>query len=112
MKHYFQMSEEKLIQRVNADWQMQMFCGIQLDFARKIRDTDIIGRWSRYFGERLNVDTSQDVLAEFWRPYIENKHTLMNDTTCYESYIKYPTDVKLLYDCFERLFDQSVMLQN
>jgi len=37
---------------------------------------------------------------------MENKHTLMDDATCYESYIKYPTDVKLLYDCSEWLFNQ------
>jgi len=69
LKHYFQMSDEKLIQRLNADWQMQMFCGIQLGIARKIRDADIVGRWRRLFGERLNIDMSQDVLAEHWDPY-------------------------------------------
>ena len=30
----------------------------------------------------------------------------VDDATCYESYIKYPTDVKLLNDCCEWLFDQ------
>ncbi len=106
LKHYLQMSDEKLIQRLNADWQMQMFCGIQLGIAREIRDTDIVGRWRRFFGERLNIDLSQGVLAEYWDPFLENKHILMNDATCYESYIKYPTDVKLLYDCSEWLFSQ------
>lgn len=106
LKHYFQLSDQKLAERVNADWQMQMFCGIQLGITRKIRDMDIVGRWRRFFAERMDIDKLQDILADHWDPHMENKHTLMDDATCYESYIKYPTDVKLLFDCSEWLFDR------
>jgi hypothetical protein len=30
LKHYFGLSDELLIERINTDWGMQMFCGIQL----------------------------------------------------------------------------------
>jgi len=30
LKHYTGLSDEMLIERINYDWSMQMFCGIQL----------------------------------------------------------------------------------
>lgn len=35
-------------------------------------------------------------------------HILMMDATCYESYIRYPTDVKLLWECCEHLWAQMI----
>lgn len=110
LKHYSQLSDEQLIERLNADWQMQMFCGIQLGITRTIRDKDIVGRWRRFFAERMEIDQLQDILAEHWSGFMKSKQVLMNDVTCYESYIKYPTDAKLLYDCSVWLFKQIDIL--
>lgn len=104
LKHHLGLSDEKLIQRVNTDWQLQYFCGVHLRFTSPVRDKDIVGRWRRFFGEHMDIDELQDVLGRAWKPYLNNTHTLMDDATCYESYIKYPTDVKLLWDCSEFLF--------
>ncbi|MFQ3576452.1 MAG: DDE transposase, partial [Cytophagales bacterium] len=35
----------------------------------------------------------------------ENLHLTMMDATCFESYVRYPTDVKLLWECVERLWE-------
>src|SRR5699024_5860121 len=99
LKHYNRQSDEQLIERLNADWQMQMFCGIQLGITRKIKDKDIVGRWRRFFAERMELDQLQDILAEHWSGFMENKQVLMDDANCYDSDIKDPIDDKLLYDC-------------
>jgi len=39
LKHYLCLSDELLIQRINTDWSMQYFCGIQLKPNEVIRDT-------------------------------------------------------------------------
>src|ERR1700693_1697767 len=38
LKHYTGLSDEMLIDRINTDWCMQMFCGIQLKPHEQIRD--------------------------------------------------------------------------
>jgi len=105
LKHYFGLSDKKLIERINTDWQLQYFCGVSIVFTHPIRDKDIVGRWRRYFGIHMDIDKLQNELATSWKPYMNNTHVLMDDATCYESYIKYPTDVKLLWDCSEYIFD-------
>lgn len=104
LKHYLNLSDEKLIKRINTDWQLQYFCGVKIPITHPIRDKDIVGRWRKYFGMHMNMDELQDILTEAWKPYLKHQHVLMDDATCYESYIKYPTDVKLLFDCTEYLF--------
>lgn len=104
LKHYLNLSDKKLIERLNSDWQMQYFCGVKLLISHPIRDKDIVSRWRKYFGVHLDINKLQEILANAWKPYLEHTHVLMDDATCYESYIKYPTDTKLLYDCTQYLF--------
>src|SRR5690625_2251877 len=87
-----------------------MFCGIQLGITRTIRDKDIVGRWRRFFAERMEIDQLQDILAEHWSGFMKCKQVLMNDASCYESYSKYPRDVRLLYDFSVCLFQQIQIL--
>lgn len=106
LKHYLNLSDAKLIERLNCDWQLQFFCGIRIEIDKPIIDSEVVGRWRRFFGLHVDIDIFQDDLAAYWKPYLKDTHGLMDDATCYESYIKYPTDVKLLNDCCEWLFDQ------
>ncbi len=41
LKHHLQLSDELLMQRINTDWSMQLFCGILLRPAEKISDTNL-----------------------------------------------------------------------
>ncbi len=101
LKHLMQLSDAKLIERLNTDWQLQMFCGLPPKVHYGIKDKDLVGRWRRFFGLRLNIAELQDRLAVAWGPDLEQTHVSMQDATVYESYIKFPTDVKLLWDCVE-----------
>lgn len=96
-KHYLQVSDAMLVERLNTDWSLQMFCGIQLRPHEVIKDEDLPGRWRRYIGKYLNIDRWQLQLAAHWAPQMQEKQVALVDATCYESYIAYPTDAKLLW---------------
>ena len=41
---------------------------------------------------KLKIQQLQDILAEQWKPYMQNLDTMYTDATCYESEMRYPTD--------------------
>ena len=45
----------------------------------------------------LDIESLQEILATHWKPYLENLHVCMTDATCYESHMRFPTDMKLLW---------------
>jgi transposase, IS5 family len=96
-KHYLQLSDSLLIERLNTDWSLQLFCGIRLRADERIRDEDLPGRWRRYIGRYLDIDQWQLTLASSWKDQIHQSHVALTDATCYESYITFPTDVKLIW---------------
>src|ERR1700678_1622508 len=97
LKHYLQLSDAKLIERINTDWSLQYFCGIQLKAAEIIRDKDLPSYWRVYMGTYLDIAKRQKVLAVKWKPLMKQTQTSSQDATCYESRIAHPTDVKLLW---------------
>jgi hypothetical protein len=101
LKHYSGLSDAKLIEQLNTNWHYQMFCGLVPKVAYGIKDKDIVGRWRRFFGLRLDIASMQKPLATAWKEDLSQKNVSMQDATVYESYIKFPTDVKLLWDCVE-----------
>lgn len=103
LKHYLCISDAMLIERINTDWSMQLFCGISLKPGERILDGNLPSWWRVYFGEHLNVDGLQKVLANYWKPHMEHTAIGTQDATCYESYITYPTDIKLVWDCCDKL---------
>jgi hypothetical protein len=97
LKSYYRCSDEMLIEQLNGNWTMQMFCGIQLLNGEQIKDKDIVGRWRSYLGKHLELDKLQIACVQHWKPYLQHIHTGFTDATVYESYIEYPTDAKLLW---------------
>lgn len=97
LKSYYRCSDALLVEQINGNWQMQMFCGILLGHNEQIKDKDIVGRWRSYLGKHLDIDKWQMDCVAHWKPYMEHTHTGFTDATVYESYIEYPTDAKLLW---------------
>lgn len=97
LKSYYRCSDAMLVEQINGNWQMQMFCGIQLRHGEQIKDKDIVGRWRTYLGKYLDMDKLQVSCVQHWKPYMEHTHTGFTDATVFESYIEYPTDAKLLW---------------
>ena len=105
LKIYEDCSDDKLLARLNRDWGLQMFCGIQLKAGQKIKDPNLIWQTRKFVAEHLDIQKFQSVLIAHWKPDMKNTHVGMSDATCYESYIKYPTDVNLMWDCISWLND-------
>jgi len=106
LKHYTGLSDAMLIERINYDWSMQMFCGIQLKVHEKIKDTNLPSTWRGYIGRRLNIAELQKQVAIYWKPYMKYTTIGSQDATCYESRIAHPTDIKLLWQCCNEVYLQ------
>lgn len=104
-KHYLQLSDAMLVERLNTDWALQMFCGISLKVYEKIKDRDLAGRWRKYIGQHLDIDKWQVHLASAWQADMTNTQMGFTDATCYESYVTYPTDAKLIWKCCNEVFE-------
>jgi len=108
LKHYTGLSDEMLIDRLNTDWCMQYFCGVQLGF-RKIKDRNLVSWWRCYIGRHLDIKQLQAVLISNWKPYLAQTHVTLMDATAYESNIRYPTDVKLIWESVTKVY--SILTQ-
>ena len=54
--------------------------------------------------KKLKIQEQQKLLADAWKPYMKNLNTVYTDASCYESLMRFPTDVKLLWECVERTY--------
>jgi len=104
LKHYLCLSDAMLIQRINTDWSMQYFCGIQLRPGEVIKDGNLPSYWRSYIGEHLDITAMQTIFARYWKKDMGDSHMSSEDATCYESRISYPTPVKLLWDCCHKTY--------
>ena len=102
LKHYLGLSDELLIERLNTDWCMQYFCGIQLGL-RKIKDKNLVSWWRGYLGKNFDIGQIQIILAGHWKPLMQQTHVTLMDATVYESSVRYPTDAKLLWESIAKL---------
>ena len=105
LKAYTGLSDRKLYEHMNGSIQYKMFCGIFLG-PNKLPDFKIISRIRTQLASRLNVRITQEVLVQAWKPYIKQPNIVLEDATCYESYIRYPTNVKLLWESVEWMHGQ------
>jgi len=103
LKHHTCLSDEMLIERLNTDWCLQYFCGVQLN-ARRIKDKNLVSWWRCYIAQHLDINELQGVVISFWKPYMEQTHVTMMDATVYESNIRYPTDAKLLWESVVKVY--------
>jgi len=108
MKVATAMGEEdavKLIEHLNGSIQYQLFCGIFLG-PEKLPDFKIVSKIRTELSGKLHVSTTQQILANAWKPYIKQPNVVLEDATCYESYIRHPSDVKLLWECVAWMYGQ------
>ena len=111
LKHYTNLSDEKLLDRINTDWAMQLFCGILLADNEQIKDRAIVSRIRGRISKQADLlDEVQKKLIDHWQQHMEDTEELHIDASCYESYIRYPTDVKLLWECCEWVFEKQLFV--
>jgi len=105
LKSYTGLSDKKLLERLNADYQFQFFCDMYIDPAHPLENPKKISEARVELSENLNIMTFQKVLAKHWSDYIDPQ-VMLTDATCYESYICYPTDTKLLWEAILWVMDK------
>jgi len=108
LKSYLNISDEKLIERFNTDWSLQIFCNKLLREGQRIKDKAIVSRIRTYIAEHADWQLLQEVLIKHWKRDMNNTHVLLMDATCYESYIRFPTDVKLLWESCHWIFEKQL----
>ena len=74
-----------------------------IDPSFPITNYKIVSAIRNEMASRLDIEFLQEVLASHWKPYLENLHVCMSDATCYESHMRFPTDMKLLWESIEWL---------
>ncbi len=105
LKHYTGVSDRKLIEQLNGNLEYQFFCDISLG-SNRITNTKIVSQIRFELADRLSIDHLQQVLYQYWKPYIKDPRQAFVDATCYESEIRYPTDSKLLWEAVYWLHNQ------
>ena len=98
LKSYTELSDSQLIDNLNSNIHYQLFCGVRINPLKPLTNFKIVSAIRCEIASLLKIDESQSVLASYWKPYMDNTQVLMSDATCYESYIRYPTDIKLLWE--------------
>ena len=104
LKAYTGFSDRQLVEHLNENIYYQMFSGIMINPSSPITNYKIVSAIRNEMASRLDIDSLQEVLASHWKPYLENLHVCMTDTTCNESHMRFPTDMKLLWESLEWLY--------
>ncbi len=101
LKSYTNLSDKKLAEQINNNVQFRMFCRSMPSLKPLIPNYKYISRIRTQLSEQINWDEFEKILYDNWSPYIKNKNQILIDATCYETDIRYPTDVKLLWETLE-----------
>ncbi len=104
LRMYTNLSAPKLMEVLNGNIHYQIFCGIRINPANPLTNYKLIDDIILELSKRLRIQKLQEVLAECWKPYMKNIDTVFTDATCYESHMRFPTDVKLLWESVEKTY--------
>jgi hypothetical protein len=106
LKSYTGLSDKDLIEQLNANLHYQFFCQVRIHPLNPLTNFKIVSEIRCEIGKKLDIDSLQQILASHWKPYLENVSVMMTDATCYESSIRFPTDVKILWEGVDWVYHQ------
>ena len=106
LKNYSGLSDRKLVEQLNGSIHYQIFCNLVLEPGQLLSNYKIVSQIRCELATRLNIDSCEKTLFSSWKPYLNNLESITCDATCYETSIKYPTDVKLLFDSVQWIYSQ------
>lgn len=109
LKSYTDCSDRKLIEYLNGSIDFQLFCGIFLGTER-IANYKIVSEIRCQLSGKLKIKSLQKVLAHHWKPYMQESNIMLTDATCYETWMRYPTNVKLLWESVDWSYGQMVRM--
>lgn len=105
LKMYTGLSCPKLMEQLNGNIHFQMFCDVIIDPTKPLTNYKLLDAIILELSSKLKIQQQQDILAEIWKPHMQNLDTMYTDATCYESEMRYPTDSKLLWEGIEKSYE-------
>src|SRR5690606_32602155 len=102
LKHYSGCSDRKLMEQLNWNLDWQFFCDIYLGPDR-LENFKMISEIRCELAGKLDMDRVQRAFYGHWSPHMADKGSITMDATCYESHLRYPTNVKLLWEAVDWL---------
>jgi hypothetical protein len=106
LKSYSRLSDEDILSQLNANIHYQIFCGVRINPLNPLTNFKIISEIRCEIGKKMDINSFQQILAKHWKPYLEHSSVMMTDATCYESFIRFPTDVKILWESVDWIYKQ------
>lgn len=103
LKIYTGLSYDGLIEMLNGSVHMQIFCGVLLYPSNLIKNGRIVSGNPHRMAGKLDIKSLQKLLYDKWQDRIADKDQCLTDATCYESHLRFPTDIKILRECCEWL---------
>lgn len=97
LKSYVGCSDRKLIEHLNGNIHFQLFCDIWLQ-GERLTNYKIVSQVRTFLSSRLSIGEAQKIFAKYWKPFIGHPNIMLTDATCYETAMRYPTNVKLLWE--------------
>ena len=67
LKAYEKCSDEKLRHRINTDWSLQFFLGINLGPNEEIKDKNLIWQTRAFVADYLDIPSFQKILMAAWK---------------------------------------------
>lgn len=112
LKMYTGLSAPKLMKALNGNIHYQIFCGIRISPENQLTNYKLIDSILLELSKALKIQEQQKLLADAWKPYMKNLDTVYTDASCYESLLRFPTDVKLLWECVERAYKTMCVISS
>jgi hypothetical protein len=104
LKSYTNLSDSDLFDRLHSDIHFQMFCDVYIAPDQRLKDFKMISDIRVELAGVCDWDSFQNKMVNHWKPHLEQTNIIMTDATCYETDMRYPTDVKLLWESCEWLY--------
>lgn len=103
LKHYEGLGDAKIIENLNFNIAYQLFSGVVLSENECIKAPTLLSSWRTKFGQHMNANFFQSIVQHHWKGHIWDKGVCKMDASCMESYITYPTSIKLLWRAMDWL---------
>lgn len=110
LKHYSGCSDQRLLEQLNGNLYYQIFCGVYIDPSTPLVHRQLVSSLRGLLSSHLSLESFQKELAIYWQGDLRDKETTLIDATCYESEVRYPTDVKLLWESVSWLYPRLVQM--
>jgi hypothetical protein len=110
LKHHACCSDKRLIEQLNANVHYQLFCDILLAPGEQIKNYKIVSQIRCELASSLKINATQKVLADFWKPFMNDLSSATTDATCYESEVRFPTNQKLLWESVQWTYAQMKLM--